>query len=417
MSEPDSSNVKNGEESTAGWLNRTVLGAGLTSAFGDFSYETCNVILPGFLSVLGIPAAALGSIEGIADGISSFSKLGAGYIADKLGHRKTLVILGYGLTALMPIFFALSGGWLLVLCGRIVGWFGKGIRGPLRDAIMAESITPATKGKAFGFHRAADTVGAVIGPLLGVAVLGWIQNLHLQDRTVPFRMVFWLALIPGILSVLSFALLVKDDGSEPNKLLRFWSTLREMPSQFKQYLYAVGVFGVGDFAHTLLVLAATQLLTPGMGVTKAAMVAGLLYVWRNAVQALASFPVGAMADKFGHRRLLVIGYVVGASVAALISIAFWMQAGNVVLLAVIFSLAGFYMAVQESLEATLAAEYVPKPIRGTGFGLLASVNGVGDLVSSAVVGIIWTTVSPVVAFGLAALFMGAGSLTLARLRH
>lgn len=409
--------VRNSEDKSGSWLNATVLGAGLTSALGDFNYETCNVILPGFLAVLGIPAAALGFMEGIADGISSFSKLGAGYIADKLGHRKTLVVLGYGLTALMPVFFALSTGWALILCGRIVGWFGKGIRGPLRDAIMAEAITPASKGKAFGFHRAADTVGAVIGPLLGVALLARAQDFHPIDGSSPFRTVFWLALIPGILSVLSFALLVRDDGSVPNPMLRFWSTLRELPGQFQRYLRAVGIFGIGDFAHTLLILAATQLLTSSMGVTHAAMVAGLLYVWRNAVQTLVSFPIGALADRFGHRRLLVIGYAVGVSVAALTSIAFATQANNLVLLVIIFTLAGLYSAVQEALEATLAAEYVPQSVRGTGFGLLASVNGVGDLMSSAVVGFVWTAISPVVAFGCAAVIMAIGTLTLTRLRH
>lgn len=148
--------------------NRTVIGAGLTSALGDFSYETSNVILPGFLAVLGIPAAALGTIEGIADAVSSFAKMGAGVIADRLGVRKSLVVVGYALTALGQGVMALASGWWLVLFGRVVGWFGRGVRGPLRDAIVSEAITADTRGRAFGFHRAADTVGAVFGPLLGV---------------------------------------------------------------------------------------------------------------------------------------------------------------------------------------------------------------------------------------------------------
>jgi MFS family permease len=330
---------KGAKQNSGDWFNSTILGAGLTSGLGDFNYETCNVILPGFLAVLGVPAAALGAIEGIADGISSFSKLGAGYIADKLGHRKTLVVVGYGLTALMPVFFALSGGWVLVLFGRIIGWLGKGIRGPLRDAIMAEAITPESKGKAFGFHRAADTAGAVIGPLLGVALLGWTQNLHPKEVSEPFRMVFWMALIPGILSVLSFAVLVRDDRSVPNPRLRFWSTLKGLPEKFKSYLRAVGLFGIGDFAHTLLILAATQLLTAEMGVIKAAMIAGFLYVWRNAVQAMVSFPVGALADRVGHRCSLVVGYAMGVCVAALTAGAFAFQTSNLVLWIVIFTLA------------------------------------------------------------------------------
>ena len=155
------------------WLNRTVGGAGLTSALGDFCYETTTVILPGFLAVLGIPAAVLGLIEGIADAVSSFTKLVAGYIADKLGHRKVLVLAGYALTPVGQALIALAAGWPLILVGRLVSWFGKGLRGPLRDAIVVQAIAPEARGRAFGFHRAMDTVGAVVGPLLGITLLGW----------------------------------------------------------------------------------------------------------------------------------------------------------------------------------------------------------------------------------------------------
>lgn len=277
------------EHETKAWLNRTVIGASVTSAFGDLTYETTNAILPGFLAVLGIPAAILGTIEGVADAVSSFSKLGAGFVADKLGHRKTLVVIGYGLTALMQVFFALTHGWVLVLIGRIVGWLGRGIRGPLRDAIMVEAIPSETRGKAFGLHRAADTVGAVLGPLAGVTLLSWMQRSSVDDPASAFRAVFWFTLIPGVLSVMSFALFIKDSQTTRNPALQFWATLRDLPSGFRRYLAAVGAFGMGDFAHTLLILAATQLLTPEMGVARGAQIAGLFYVWRNLVQTIASF--------------------------------------------------------------------------------------------------------------------------------
>jgi predicted MFS family arabinose efflux permease len=252
------------------WLNRTVAGAGLTSALGDFCYETTTVILPGFLAVLGIPAAALGIIEGIADTVASFTKMVSGYIADKFGHRKALVLIGYGLTPVGQALIALSLGWPLILLGRIVSWFGKGLRGPLRDAIVIQSITPEPRGRAFGFHRAMDTIGAVFGPLLGVFLLGWAQGLTWQDAASPFRIVLWLTLIPGALAVLTFLTLVKDPEHSPNPALKFFSTLRELPARFKRYLAAVGIFGIGDFSHSLLILAATQLLTPTMGVIQAA---------------------------------------------------------------------------------------------------------------------------------------------------
>lgn len=399
------------------WLNRTVLGAGVTSALGDLTYETTNVILPGFLAALGLPPAVLGAVEGVADGLSSFTKLGAGYIADRLGMRKSLVVTGYGLTALMQVFMALAVGWPLILIGRLIGWFGRGIRGPLRDAILVEAITPATRGRAFGFHRAADTLGAVVGPLLGVALLAWTQTLPFTDESAPYRTVFWLTLIPGVLSVLSFALLVRDDGTVPNPKLRFFAALRSLPTSFRRYLGAVGLFGMGDFAHTLLIAAAAALLTPRLGPLRAAQVAGLLYVVRNVVQTLASWPIGALADRVGHRPVLVVGYALGAAMAALTACSFALQWDNLLVLTIVFGLAGLYIAVQEALEGAMTADYVPLELRGIGYGALGAVNGVGDLFSSLVVGLLWTTVSPVLAFGVAAAFMTAGTAAMARQRN
>jgi len=143
------------------WLNRTIAGAGITSALGDFCYETTTIVLPGFFAVLAVPAAALGMIEGVADAVASFTKMASGYIADRFGHRKTLVALGYGLTPVGQVLIALASGWPLVLAGRVVSWFGKGIRGPLRDAIVVQAVTPETRGRAFGFHRTLDSIGAV----------------------------------------------------------------------------------------------------------------------------------------------------------------------------------------------------------------------------------------------------------------
>lgn len=397
-----------------GWLNRTVAGAGITSALGDFCYETTTVILPGFLAVLGIPAAWLGTIEGIADAVAAFTKMASGYIADKLGHRKLLVLVGYGLTPVGQALIALAAGWPLLLLGRIVSWFGKGLRGPLRDAIVIQAVTPETRGRAFGFHRAADTIGAVAGPLLGVALLGWAQGLHWDGAVGPFRLVLWWSVIPGILAVLAFLTLVKDPQRSPNPALKFFGALRSLPARFKRYLGAVGLFGIGDFSHSLLILAATTLLTPALGVIEAAQVAGLLYVWRNVVQVAVSYPVGVAADRIGHLPVLIAGYVLGMLTAALTALAFWWRVDSVPLLAGIFFIAGLYVAVQEALESTVTAEMVEPDALAMSYGALGTVNGVAKFVSSATVGVVWTTVSPVVGFGLATLLMAAGTLALRR---
>lgn len=399
------------------WLNRTVAGAGITSALGDFCYETTTVILPGFLAVLGIPAAVLGLIEGIADAVAAFTKMVSGYIADKLGHRKLLVLVGYGLTPVGQALIALAVGWPLLLLGRVVSWFGKGLRGPLRDAIVIQAVSPETRGRAFGFHRAADTIGAVLGPLLGVALLGWAQGLHWGDDAGPFRLVLWLSVIPGALAVLAFMTLVKDPEFSPNPALKFFSSLRGLPARFKRYLAAVGIFGIGDFSHSLLILAATTLLTPSLGVIQAAQVAGLLYVWRNVVQVLVSYPVGMVADRVGHLPVLVAGYVLGASTAILTTLAFWLSVGSIAVLVGIFFIAGLYVAVQEALESTVTAEMVQPDTLTMSYGALGMVNGAAKFASSATVGVIWTAISPVAGFGLAAALMAAGTLALLRVKN
>ncbi|MGP8432785.1 MFS transporter [Paraburkholderia fungorum] len=401
--------------SQSGWLNRTVAGAGVTSALGDFCYETTTVILPGFLAVLGIPAAMLGIIEGIADAVAAFTKLISGYLADRLGHRKMLVLVGYSLTPLGQVLIALAAGWPLLLLGRAVSWFGKGLRGPLRDAIVIQAVSPQTRGRAFGFHRAADTIGAVLGPLLGVALLGWARHLPWLGAAGPFRVALWASVIPGALAVLSFLTLVKDPEHSPNPALKFFKSLRALPAQFRRYLAAVGIFGIGDFSHSLLILAATTLLAPRLGTVEAAQVAGLLYVWRNVVQVAVSWPAGAVADRLGHLPVLIVGYVLGALTAALTAVAFWLQVDSLPLLAGIFFVAGLYVAIQEALESTVTAEMVRSDTLAVSYGALGTVNGITRFVSSAMVGTVWTALSPMLGFAAAGVLMAAGTLALASL--
>jgi len=399
------------DTSPKGWLNRTVVGVGITSALGDFCYETTTVILPGFLAVLGLPASVLGAVEGIADAVAAFTKMLSGYIADKLGHRKLLVLVGYGLTPVGQVLIALAAGWPFILLGRTVSWFGKGLRGPLRDAIVIQSVSSETRGRAFGFHRGADTVGAVLGPLSGVALLGWAQG-HWYGGASPFRLVLSLSVIPGILAVLAFLTLVKDPEVSPNPSLKLFSSLRGLPPRFKRYLGAVSIFGLGDFSHSLLILAATTILTPSFGVIRAAQVAGVLYVWRNVVQVVASYPVGVLADRVGHLPVLIAGSALGALTALLTALVFWRSISSVPLLAGVFLIAGLYVAIQEALEPTVTAEMVQPETLVMSYGALGTVNGTTKLVSSAAVGFVWTAVSPTLGFILAAALMTVGTLYL-----
>jgi MFS family permease len=404
----------NPESPPGRWLNRNVVGMGVTSLLADAGYEMANAVLPSFLEVIGVSAAALGAIEGVADALSSAVKLGMGWYSDRIGHRKPITVAGYFLTGVAKSLFAFAYGWPLILVGRLVGWFGKGLRGPLRDALLTESVPAESRGKAFGFHRAGDTLGAIIGPLAGVLLLAWMQP-HAVEISRPFRTIFLLTLVPGLSSGLAMALMVRETRRRPSPA-KFWTAIRNLPKPFIRFLAGVGLFGMGDFAHTLMILAATQLLAPTHTLARAAEIAALLYVVHNIVYAGASYPIGALSDKIGRRGLLAAGYLFGALTAAGLAAAFLKNWASPSYMALVFALGGIYIAAEDALEGAMTADLITAETRGTAFGVTAAVNGVGDFVASTLTGFLWTAVSPVVAFACAGVLMFSGAIVVYRVR-
>jgi MFS family permease len=393
MSEPKTSST---------WLNPAVLGMGLTSFFSDLGHETATAILPLFLASIGAPPAALGAIEGVSDAISSFVKLGAGWLGDRVPRRKPIVVGGYALTGIATALFGLATAWPHILVSRGIGWFGRGIRGPLRDAMLADSVEPEVRGRAFGFERAGDTVGAVVGPATAILLLS----------VLTFRQIFFATLIPGLLAALSFAFLVKERGRSLMKPRKFWEAIGALPSKFRLFLIGVAIFGAGDFAHTLLILRASQALTPALGAAGAGTLAVGLYSFHNLIYAAASFPMGALGDRFSKRMLLAGGYVL----AALMSLGFIFAFPLIRNLVLLFGLGGLYIAVEDTLERAIAADLLPEDLRSTGYGVLATANGLGDFVSSLVVGVLWTAVGPAAGFAYAAVLSLAGAIVIFRVR-
>jgi MFS family permease len=221
-------------------------------------------------------------------------------------------------------------------------------------------------------------------------------------------MVFLLSLIPGLAAPLAFAWMVRETPRGPARKT-FRGALSSLPKPYLRFLAAVGVFGAGDFSPTLLVLAAATLLAPALGPVKAAQLAALLYVARNVVYAAASFPVGALSDVRSKGRLLAAGFLAGAVSAALAGALFARHSGNLLLLSLVFALSGILAAAQDTLTGAIPAELLPADSRGSGFGLLGAVNGAGDLISSALVGTVWSLGSPVAAFSVAAALMALGA--------
>ena len=301
---------------------------------------------------------------------------------------------------------------------KSLAWIGKGLRGPLRNAILADAVDEKDRGKAFGFHRAGDTLGAIAGPLIASALIAWMPAHWFKTPDEPYRVVFLVTLIPGLGAALAFALLIREQRFTPKPGLRLGASIRMLPSPFRRFLAPVFVFGLADFSHVLLVLAATMLLTPTYGLQAAAATAVALYAVKNGAGALAAFPAGVLGDRFGHRRVLVIGYLLGVvTMAGFLVLFLTEERSSVVLLGVLFALGGVYVAVQEALEPAITADLVPdRAIRGTAMGTLASVNGIGDFVASVGFGELVYHLGPEVGFAAAAAIMLMGTLWLARER-
>ena len=381
------------------WLNRTVFGAGIASFFGDLGYESVTVLLPSFLILLGAPVYALGIIEGLSDGASSFVKLFSGYIADKLGKRRQFALGGSVATAIFPAFIATAGSWGMVLAGRLIGWIGKGIRSPSRDAILSRSVEKKDLGKAFGFHRAGDTLGAIAGPAMALVLVA----------SLGIREILWLSIIPGFLALAAIWLFLREKDAAPHPRPRpLAESLLNLPKRFRAFLSAVLVFGIADFSHTLLIAFAIVSLTPSLGFTLATAAGAGLYLVRNITYAAASYPFGALGDRIGRRTMLVLGY----AIAVATFIGFIIVPAGIVGYAVLFALCGIFIAAEDTLEGALAGEMVEEESRALGYGALAAMNGIGDLVSSVMIGFIWAFIGYSAGFLVAAVIGAAGTILL-----
>lgn len=371
------------------WLNRNILGMGFASLFSDMNHEMASAVLPIFLSsVLHAPAFALGVIEGVADGVSTLFEVWAGWYSDRIGKRKGLAAIGYFITAFSKASFFLATSWWHVLIGRTFGWIGWSIRSPVRDALLVESTKPETVGRAFAFHRTMDTLGAIAGPLIATLLL----------TRVDVRIIFLVSLIPGVFAFLSILLLVKEKKKKPDTR-NTWQSIKNLSPDFIKFLVPIGIFGISNFAPTLLILRAEDLLAPSLGVFTASIFAAGLYTFSNVVYAIVGLPIGILADKYSKKAILSVGYLL----FGLLCFGFIFADGYLWFLIVLFGLMGIYTAIIESSQPALASTLIAEDQHGAGYGVMSSIDGVGDFLSSIVVGLLWTYFSPNIGFAFGGL--------------
>ena len=374
-----------------GGIPRNVYVLGLVSFLADVSSEAIFPILPVFLTLfLGVGKEALGLIEGVADSLSSLFDIAVGYWSDISGSRKRFVIMGYGLSSLSKVGIALATTWPVVLVFRGLDRIGKSVRESPRDAIIAASAGKEIRGKAFGMHRALDTLGAIAGPALAYLVL-----LYMGSTEQAYRSVFLLALIPAFLAVAVIWLLVREPRREAPKVKEkrpgFRKSLSLLKPDYKRFLIISCLFSLSYFSFALLILRATE-----VGISPENVL--LIYIFYNIVYALFSVPIGRLSDRIGRRPVIAGAFILFAIVCA----GFAFAIGDIPLICALFFLYAIFVAADESVNKAYISDLTDDRTRGIALGTYNTAVGAAYLPANLLLGALWATFGGAYAFGAAA---------------
>lgn len=368
---------------------KNVLVLGIVSLFNDIASEMIYPIVPIFLtSVLGAPVAVVGFIEGVAEATASLMRLATGYLSDKIQKRKVFVVWGYSFSAVSKLLIGLATSWYFVLFARFIDRVGKGIRTSARDSLLLQSATGKNKGFIFGFHRAFDSAGAVLGPIAALILLALLKE--------NIRLIFFLAFIPSFFGVILLIFLVGEKKQERLEKFKFsfkWKTLN--PS-FKLFFIISMLFALGNSSDAFLILRSKNL-----GLTTTLVI--LAYVTYNLSQTIFSTPAGQLADKIGARKVYAYGLIVFAfvySAFALVNNPFWIW--------ILFPIYGSYIAFTDGVSKAYISEFIDQRESGTYFGMYQTGIALTSFLASFIAGILWSVVSPSATF-----FYGAGLALLA----
>lgn len=374
-------------------IPKNVIILGLVSFFNDVASEMVYPIVPIFLtSVLKASTTAVGLIEGIAEGTASITKFLFGYLSDKLGKRKPFVVLGYTLSAFSKGLIGMAFFWPMVLFSRFLDRLGKGLRTASRDALLLQNTDEKNKGFIFGFHRAMDSAGAVLGPILSLILIYLFAN--------NLRFIFYLAMIPGLISVVFLILLVKEKKSDSKKTInKINFSWKNLDKKVKFFIIVSLIFTLGNSSDAFLILRAKNLgLTTQMAV--------LAYVLYNIIQTIFSTFLGKISDKIGHRKTFFFGLLVFSFVYFMFG---FIKNSNFIWF--LFPFYGFYMASTEGVSKAYLGEFIKEKEAGSVFGFYQMIISLATFFASWFGGILWTKISPEATFYFGSLMSFLAFLT------
>ncbi len=381
-------------------LPRNVWAVSLTSFFTDISSEMILTILPLFLSnALGVRTSIIGLIEGLAEATASLLKVFSGWLSDRLRARKWMAVLGYGISAVAKPFFYFAQSWGAVAAVRWTDRVGKGIRTSPRDALVADSIDESQRGIAFGFHRAADTGGAVVGLLISLLVV-WLaqRNTALLSQST-FRTLVLISIVPGLVAVLSLILGSHDVAIKATRE-RPKITFRALGRPFLLFMVIVGIFDLGNSSDAFLVLRAQE-----RGLSVVGILAMLITF--NAIYTLVSAPAGDLSDRVGRRKVIIGGWLVYAAIYLGFAVA-----GKGWHIWALYAVYGAYYGLAYGTTKALVADLVPGTLRGTAYGTYNAILGILDFPASLIAGVLWQGLGAWQGFGPAAPFYFGGAMAL-----
>ncbi len=383
-------------------LNPNVFFLGLVSFLTDVSSEMIFTLLPLFLAnILGVTTVVIGFIEGVAESTASLIKIFSGWLSDRLGKRKSLTIIGYGLSALAKPFMYIATTWGLVLGVRFADRFGKGIRTAPRDALVADSVSVEQRGKAFGFHRAMDTSGAALGIFAAAAVVFLLQRGTMELVRNTYQWLVLIGIVPAVLALFIFFFVREarkrsspQNHSEVDRSSQ--DTKAGFDNRFKLFLVIVFLFTLGNSSDVFLILRAQNLGNCVLYIL-------LMLILFNIVYSSVSIPAGMLSDKLGRRRIIVLGWII--YVITYLGFAMASASWHIWLF---FALYGVYYGLAEGVARAFVADLVPESRRGTAYGLFHGVVGIALLPASIIAGWLWQAISPAAPF-----YFGAGLAFLA----